>query len=209
MKISKRAVGSVIGILLIAAVSSPFIFFSHYPDYEEVIELTLRYRHHEGTYTSTSGWDTGVDETIVLTFSTSLNNMSNILGTETIGGVPLLTDVSTWNIGVSVSLRGYSGTVDDDEQYYGHDCWVVAIDDETSVFYDKQWGLLVEKKYSDHRFIGYMDSEWDIIEYTLTSSNLNDFDSYYVSVEGWFFSGILVQLAVVIAFVYDRRSNET
>ena len=76
MEISKRTVGAIVAFLLIAAVSTPFIFFSHYPDYDEVIELTVTYRHHEATYDSQVGWDTQIDETILMTFIVSLNNLS-------------------------------------------------------------------------------------------------------------------------------------
>ncbi|MFW9769913.1 MAG: hypothetical protein ACFFEM_13910 [Candidatus Thorarchaeota archaeon] len=209
IEISRRVVGLIVGILLIVSVSSPFIFFSHYPDYDNVIELTLKYSHQEANYSSDDGWNTLVDETIVRTYFTSLNNMSRILSNETIAGYPLITDVSDWRIGFSVNIRGHTGYVDSDMQDSGHNCWIVSIDDYNSVYYDKDWGLLVEKRYSRVVYFGSVfDIEREIIEYTLTDSNLEDFGSYYISLDGWLFSGILVQIVVVIGFVYDRRFGE-
>ena len=63
MELSKRTVGIVIAFLLIAAASTPFVFFSHYPDYDEAIELTVTYRHHDATYDSQDGWDTQIVQT--------------------------------------------------------------------------------------------------------------------------------------------------
>lgn len=193
-------------ILIAAAISTPFIFFLDFPSDNRCVDLSLTYKHYQSSYTSQSGWSS-TEELTVLTYSVSLNNVSDVLSGESFGGYPLWLNVSTWDVNDAVNIGSTEGIVVGELSLYSYDCWKVELDEDTAVFYDKELGIFTQSSWYQTGSTGFMQMWTENDQYSLTSENFDSFDAVFVTRDGVLISGILTQVSIILVILEYRRSR--
>jgi hypothetical protein len=204
LKISRKLVISSIGILLIAATLVPALFLD-VPSDDRVIELLINYKHHEAVYTSISGWRSS-DEIMNYTYKVSAINMTEVLSVAEANGYTLWANVSSWHIGSQVTIGAHAINITSEIRVLGYDCWRDE-DSSTLVSYCKDLGLLISSSYFQFSSSGGGEL-WGVDEqYTLSFSNLDALNQTYVRLDGLLISGIMVEIAIIIAIMAASKKK--
>ena len=116
-------------------------------------------------------------------------------------------DVTFWTYYTIVNFGAFSGEVVDDTVIYDLNCWVVRINENRSVYYDSESGFLLASVLQESDISDPQDSWIFHEEITLVDMYTEGLDGRYLPVRGVFLSGILIELAVIIWLLQDRRKT--
>jgi hypothetical protein len=173
------------------------IIFLDPPNDERIRGMTFVYDLHHAAYTSNSGWSSS-DSTDSLTVHVSRTNVTQILENQQYAGYPVILDVSSWEIIAPVNIGEHAAIVVNESRRYGYDCWDCYIDEDTTVYYDKETGLFIHRRYSTSGVVGFMDMWMVSDEITLSKVDYAGLYAYEIKQTGVILAAIFAELAVII-----------
>ena len=188
--------------MLLCSVSM-LIIFVDLPNDERIRSMTLNYDLHHAVYSSNSGWSSN-DSADSLTVRVSRTNVTQILENQQYAGYPVMLDVSSWEILAPVNIGEHAAMVVNESRRYGYDCWDCYIDEDTTVYYDKETGLFIERRYSTSGVMGFLDMWMVSDEITLSKVDYAGLYALEIKQTGLILSAIFAELAVIIWLVAIR-----
>jgi hypothetical protein len=125
-----------------------FVVFLDLPNDDRLRNIAIGYQYHEATYTSISGWSSGEDESESISCIVSRVNILQVLGNQYYRGYPVRLNVSSWHMSMIVDIGEHTAIVTNETVWRGYNCWICEIDEDTTVYYDRETGLLVQSLFS-------------------------------------------------------------
>ncbi|MHA1943045.1 MAG: hypothetical protein ACW96M_01485 [Candidatus Thorarchaeota archaeon] len=184
-----------------SAIGVPFLFVD-IPNEDTGIELQTVYERNLQRYSSVYGWDQMELSTSSTFFSVCKNNISSVLEKYPFRNYQRWINVSSMNVGTMVTVgENTTITVIDQVRVGSYDCWEGYQDNETLVYYVKEWGLFFGRRWNTT-----VGSFWYTEEINLISTNYAELETTKFRVEGLMISLLIVELSVgvVIAGLIQR-----
>lgn len=188
------------GLLLLVALSMPFIFYYAPGENDNGIRtLSLRYEYTVAIQ-SGGGWVTDTSRVDTLEFYVTLRNMNAVLQLERYDTIPLAVDSTNWDIDQQVRIGSYDANVIVSDVVRGHTCWICDIEltNTSQIGFDVDSGILVFVDWFEMDRIKWIE----LLDMTFDPEPIP-----YIREEGVLLTAIFIELAVIIWQVADRRKR--
>jgi hypothetical protein len=133
--------------------------------------------------------------------------MQTVLSSQYYTIFPLATDVSTWEISMTVNFGGLSGLIVGTVRIFDLDCWECEIDDETSVYYDSASGIFVSCVFLESDITNPQNMQIHSEHITLIDFHTEGLEGEFFQERGVFVTGILIELAIIVWLISERRKK--
>lgn len=184
------------------------VIFLDFPNDDRLREISINYQYHHASYTSNSGWN-GYTVTESVSYIVSRVNIHQILEGQSYRGFPVWRNVSQWSLSSAVNIGSASAHVINETNWRGHDCWICETDDEITVYYDKDSGLLIQSRSSTVGSEGFMDLWMVTDEITLSSENYAGLYAIEIKQTGFILAAVFAELAVITWLIARRLKKKT
>lgn len=188
--------------------ASMFVIFLDIPNDDRLRNISLGYKFHDASYTSISGWSSD-DEFETISCVVSRVNIFQVLANQYYKGYPVRLDVGSWHLSESVDIGAHTAIVTNGTMWREYDCWICEIDEETSVYYDRETGLLIHSRYSTSGTQG--TDFWMVVEeITLTGVDYAGLYAVEIRQTGVILAAVFVELAAITWLIAYRlqKKNE-
>ncbi len=187
--------------------ASMLVIFLDLPNDDRLRNISLNYQYHEATYTSISGWNSE-DKFESVSCIVSRVNILQVLDNQYYRGYPIRLDVSSWHLSASVNIGNHTAIVTNETTWRGYDCWVCEIDEETTVYYDKETSLLVQSRFST---LGTEGIDFWIVTREITLSGVDYAGLYAVEIKqtGVTLAAIFAELSLITWLIASRLKKKS